>query len=416
MPRRLDSTGAPSRSGTRALAAALAATAFLLPFAGLFSQTTPPAMTPRLVDQLRLLTEWKNARSTAERKIDSQLLFTLDRRGGRLARALAGIGTLELPNNGSLEVDIDLTATARSEALAARIAALGGKVSFASSRFRALRATLGVDEIRTLAAHPGVRRIVPARQAFAHGVVSEGDRAHAADTARDLYGLDGGGLKVCALSNGVDALAYSQATGELPAVAVLPGEEGGGDEGTAMLEIVHDLAPGAALGFATAFGGVAEFAQNILDLAASGCQVIVDDVIYLAESPFQDGSIAEAVDEVSALGVLYLSSAGNEGNLDDGTSGTWQGDFVPGVAHPVLPGLLLHDFGGGEISELVLKSAPAVALHWTDVFGTSANDYDLYVLSGDLSEVLRFSNNTQDGSGGDDDETGDHLPGPGAAG
>jgi len=403
MPRRLDSTGAPSRSGTRALAAALAATAFLLPFAGLFSQTTPPAMTPRLVDQLRLLTEWKNARSTAERKIDSQLLFTLDRRGGRLARALAGIGTLELPNNGSLEVDIDLTATARSEALAARIAALGGKVSFASSRFRALRATLGVDEIRTLAAHPGVRRIVPARQAFAHGVVSEGDRAHAADTARDLYGLDGGGLKVCALSNGVDALAYSQATGELPAVAVLPGEEGGGDEGTAMLEIVHDLAPGAALGFATAFGGVAEFAQNILDLAASGCQVIVDDVIYLAESPFQDGSIAEAVDEVSALGVLYLSSAGNEGNLDDGTSGTWQGDFVPGVAHPVLPGLLLHDFGGGEISELVLKSAPAVALHWTDVFGTSANDYDLYVLSGDLSEVLRFSNNTQDGSGGDDD-------------
>ena len=133
---------------------------------------------------------------------------------------------------------------------------------------------------------------MPARPAFTHRVVSEGDRAHAADTARDLWGLDGGGRKICALSDGVDALAYSQATGELPAVDVLAGQAGGGDEGTAMLEIVHDLAPGAALGFATAFGGVARFAQNILDLAASGCQVIVDDVIYLVESPFEDGDIA----------------------------------------------------------------------------------------------------------------------------
>ena len=52
-----------------------------------------------------------------------------------------------------------------------------------------------------------------------------------------------------------------------------------------MLEIVHDLAPGAQLCFATADPDEAQFAQNILDLAAAGCNVIVDDVIYLDESP-----------------------------------------------------------------------------------------------------------------------------------
>ena len=58
-----------------------------------------------------------------------------------------------------------------------------------------------------------------------------------------------------------------QETGDVPArVTVLPGQAGGsisyacggsskGTEGTAMLEIVHDLAPGAELLFATGIGG-----------------------------------------------------------------------------------------------------------------------------------------------------------------
>ena len=86
------------------------------------------------------------------------------------------------------------------------------------------------------------------------------------------------------LSDGVDSLAASIATGELPAdVEVLPGQAGDGDEGTAMLEIVHDLAPGAQLGFATAFTSDASFADNIRALRAAGCDVIVDDVLYFNE-------------------------------------------------------------------------------------------------------------------------------------
>ena len=123
---------------------------------------------------------------------------------------------------------------------------------------------------------------------------------------------------MCAISDGVGSLAGRQATGDLPAIVdILPGQAGSGDEGTAMLEIIYDLAPGARLGYATAVGGLAAFAQNVLDLAdpAKGaCTIIVDDISYAAESPFQDGAVAQAVNTVTAAGVAYFSSAANSGS------------------------------------------------------------------------------------------------------
>src|SRR5206468_6429868 len=118
---------------------------------------------------------------------------------------------------------------------------------------------------------------------------SVGDVAHLAFAARGAFHVDGSGVKIGVLSNGVTNLAVSQAAGDLGPVTVLPGQAGSGDEGTAMLEIVHDLAPGAQLYFATAFTSIASFAQNIRDLRTAGCDIIVDDVFYFTETPFQDG-------------------------------------------------------------------------------------------------------------------------------
>src|SRR6185295_10558971 len=132
--------------------------------------------------------------------------------------------------------------------------------------------------------------------------------------ARAFYGVNGTGIKIGVLSNGVASLATEQAEGELPAVTVLPGQAGTGDEGTAMLEIIYDLAPGAQLFFATANNGQASFAQNILDLRTAGCDIIVDDVAYFREAVFQDDNVARSVNTVTASGALYFSSAGNEGN------------------------------------------------------------------------------------------------------
>ena len=109
--------------------------------------------------------------------------------------------------------------------------------------------------------------------------------------------------------------------GNTEPVVVLEDFPGRTDEGRAMLQIVHDLAPKAKLGFATANTGQLGFADNIRALAGDPAapnfhagfkaDVIVDDIIYLDEPFFQDGIIAQAVDEVVAKGVSYFSSAGN---------------------------------------------------------------------------------------------------------
>src|SRR5262249_7087557 len=151
-------------------------------------------------------------------------------------------------------------------------------------------------------------------------VNTKGFISHGADQALNL-GFTGSGAKVGVLSNGVRSLATLQAAGNLPAVTVLSGQGGpaDGDEGTAILEIIYDLAPWAQLYFASASNGQASFATNIQNLAAAGCQIIIDDFTYFAEGVFQDGIIAQAVNRVAANGVLYVSSSGNSGNLDSGT-------------------------------------------------------------------------------------------------
>jgi hypothetical protein len=87
-----------------------------------------------------------------------------------------------------------------------------------------------------------------------------------------------------------------------------------GDEGRAMMQIVHDVAPGAGLAFYTAVNTEADMANGIQALASAGAQVIADDVIYYDEPFFQDGLIAQAVDKVNAGGVAYFAAAGNNGS------------------------------------------------------------------------------------------------------
>ncbi|HMI61283.1 MAG TPA: T9SS type A sorting domain-containing protein [Puia sp.] len=156
-------------------------------------------------------------------------------------------------------------------------------------------------------------------------VISQGDTAQLSYLARKQYKVDGKGVKVGVLSDSYNNLGTANtgvAHGELPGatnpfnykkpVQVLSDlDSGGTDEGRAMLEIIHDVAPGSELAFHTADNGQADFANGILQLAHQGCSVIADDVFYYAEPFFQDGIIAQAIVQVKKEGVTYFSSAGN---------------------------------------------------------------------------------------------------------
>jgi hypothetical protein len=276
---------------------------------------------------------------------------------------------------------VDITAVV-DDALLRRLEGLGLEILDAHPGFRSLRARAPLSALEAVGADPSVLFVAPARRPRVRladtdrgtGVgsarsavpfeadavnVSQGDVTHRANLARATYGVSGANIRIGVLSDGVDSLASLQASGDLPpGVTVLPGQAGSGNEGAAILEIVHDLAPKAQLFFATANDGLASMAQNIHDLRAAGCDILIDDVIYFVETPFQKGQapgvpsttnaglILQAIDDVAAGGALYFTAAGNDGNLDSGTSGTWEGDFHDaGAAGAPISGTgRLHDF------------------------------------------------------------------------
>ncbi len=172
-------------------------------------------------------------------------------------------------------------------------------------------------------------------------VTSEGDATHRAADVRSTFGYQGQGIKIGVLSDSYNALGKASAdvaSGDLPGIGNPDGDttpvtvvqdfSGGEDEGRAMLQVIHDLAPKAQLFFATAAVSEAGFAANIQTLRNTyHCNIICDDVFYFDEPAFQDGIVAQAVDAVTASGALYFSSAGNSGSLAKGTSGVFEGDF-----------------------------------------------------------------------------------------
>jgi subtilisin family serine protease len=216
----------------------------------------------------------------------------------------------------------------------------------------------------------------------AGSVATEGDAAAQADLVRG-QGLDGSGVVVGVISDGVDHARDAQQSGDLPAVTVPGGgcRPGTGDEGTALLEIVHDVAPGAELLFAGPSDSF-EMIQAVQCLTAAGADVIVDDLGFFGEPYFQDGPVAAAVQTAVRDGVSYHTSAGNQAQQH------LEQDFF------ATPSSTLHDFarGAGDNTETVVVPSGGTLtciLQWNDPFGGSANDYDLFLLDQNLSVVAQ---------------------------
>lgn len=433
-----------------------------LPLAGAGQQEQPPpGLSVTAVSQIASMMSEKVARTPAQRKIDSQIIYAAKMaRGEPIAPGVTTL-SVDLPRTADNRLRLDVRADVTDDLLD-QLRALGAEVVYSHPQYRSIGVNIALDQVEAIAALDAVIHVQPQPGAITWGgtdingnpipwsvrreaikarkrveragllgdlqqalqnlgaitnagsATSEGDVTHRADYARTTYSVNGSGVKVGVLSDGVTNLATSQALGDLPSVTVLPGQAGSGDEGTAMLEIIHDLAPGAQLYFAAALGGISTFAQNIRDLRTAGCHIIVDDVSYFVETPFQDGQAAsvtsttnggvviQAAKDVAAAGALFFSSAANSGNFDSGTSGTWEGDFVDGgaVAPPVSGYTTgrVHSFGGTTYTSLITNNTSPVNLFWSDPLGGSSNDYDLYVLDSTGSAVVAASQNYQTGT------------------
>ena len=256
---------------------------------------------------------------------------------------------------------------------------------------------------------PGLLGILPIPSPYTSvgSVTSEADIVletnRVRGTAPDRF--DGAGVTIGVLSDSYDALGGAVAgivSGDLPfGVDViedltLVDDPTLSDEGRGMLELIHDLAPAADLAFATAFTGPLAFADNILALRAAGSDVIVDDIGYFTEPFFQDGIIAQAVDQVVAAGATYFSAAGNSADqsyettsinfVNDtiGSTGNYL-DFDPGPGVDTRQQITIPAF-----DEIV------ISLQWDDPFFNPASvDTDLNIQltdpgNGDI--LLQFSN------------------------
>jgi Subtilase family/Divergent InlB B-repeat domain len=402
----LSATNAISRFSTNKILANTNAVAGISPSVINTNKNSPAnadgQISASALKQIGALEAAKSQRTPVQQKINSQLLYA-DKmsRGESIAE---GVPTqrlnLDRDDQGRILVDIKAEVT---QSLLQRITVLGGNVINSYPEYHAIQAGIPLSKIENLAAQKEVAFIQPVVHSMKNSIDSEGDYTHQANTARANFGVNGTGVKVGVISDSVDHLTGSQING---LVTVLPGQSGMPDtgEGTAMLEIINDLAPGAQLYFATRGTSEAQFASNIRNLrSAYGCDIIVDDILYDDESPFQDGIVAQAVNAVTATGAMYFSSGGNSGNKDDGTSGTWEGDFVKGgtAGTPVNgKGGFIHSFGSANydtISKTSSDNLPTV-LFWADPLGASTNDYDLFVLNSAGTMVVDSSTTTQSGT------------------
>ncbi len=262
----------------------------------------------------------------------------------------------------------------------------------------------------------------------AGSVQTEGDAVLNADETRSTFGVDGSGIKVGVVSDGINGLTESVASGDIPPAGIMvpssPLAEGGvsvndpcpsftsvtstpagredligpiGEwaEGLAMLEIIHDIAPGAELYFASGFPTTLEL-QRAKKCLTEVADIIADD-LGAYNGPF-DGTSPVSLQSTASVqaGVANFIAVGNDAQRH------YQGVFTDtddDGFHEFDVSLGISD---GDPTTIYGVSVPALStarlfLQWNDQFGASNNDYDMIVVFPDLSTII--SNNIQDGDG-----------------
>lgn len=300
---------------------------------------------------------------------------SVNRAAGTMVRAVGPAGMVRADGAGRLHVFVFVSGvdTAAREALTSA----GAEIELVNERGDVVQAWVPAARLDAIAARPFVRRVTPPVYGVAQsgGTQTQGDAIHRADVLRGL-GVTGRGTRVGVISDGALGFQASRDAGDLPGdVAIL--DPGDGNEGTVLMEIVHDLAPDAKLGFCSGRAGRTQTILDFADCAARlvddfGASVIVDDVNFLGTSWFEDGIDAVAVSEAIAKGAVWASSAANFGDSHYQARFNDAGDALHS-----------HDFGGGDVTMPVHVpvGGMSVYLQWANPFESVTDDYAVCLVS-----------------------------------
>lgn len=404
------------RSASRALGFVLLLLAAGLPAAAIAVDASPAQPSKIAASLQRTLDRIDAATAAAARKQAPGATGAPSVQGGAQDLSSLSDGLVKVRPTGEVEVVLHARGSV-GDAEETAVRALGGEIVITLKTPGMIQAWIPATRIAEAAALPWVAAVTPPDYGHTNPhpnnpINSEGVALHNADLAQ-AQGINGTGVTVGVISNGVANLAAAQARNELPAVNVI--SAGSGDEGTAMLEIVHDMAPGAALAFHASGSGTAGHVTAVQKLVAAGVNVIAEDLAFDSEPAFQQGVVANAREAAAIAGVSVHSSSGNRGQNHTarvaavGTGGGPDGKSGPFSGCTVQPNNVVAIAPGGDTTfDMTLGNATSFTLQWSEpraIFPTAGQggftNLDLMIMDAGLTKCLYESDGVQANGVGD---------------
>ena len=155
--------------------------------------------------------------------------------------------------------------------------------------------------------------------------------------------------------------------------------QGGSADALSMLQLIYDMAPAAKVvigspGVDSTPGQMAALIDYMVAGDAGAgvdpVNIIVDDLYYASENPFEVGEVSEAIATASEAGVLYISAAGDGGQYASSTSSVYfanldstAGSSIPASVSldPFLSSENIHAFANGSTDQGLLQVTEAIA-------------------------------------------------------